>query len=153
MDESKDVGFDAEELEASAALSLQDIDGQDWGDPDPEDSYLVQTCTLLRRRPLSELGDEGLRLLVGQQIGLPTLVPMAIAVLDQRPHASGDLYPGALLAAVLRISDEYWDTHGDQRSHVRLIAERIDPRDPAHDGTDLSDAISGFLSAGAADGE
>ncbi len=147
------VGVEPAESEATAVLSLQDIDGQDWGDPDPEDSYLVRTCTMLHRRPLGDLGDEGLRLLVGQQIALPTLIPLATAVFDQRPLASGDFYPGALLASVLRVSDEYWDAHGDQRTQVRLIAERIDPKDPAHEGTDLSEVMSSFLNAGTPNGE
>lgn len=75
------------------AVCLQDIDGQDWGEPDPEDSYLIRTCTALHRRPLAEFDDEALRIMIGQGIGLPTLIPMATEILQQRPLASGDMHP------------------------------------------------------------
>jgi hypothetical protein len=145
MGESKDAGAEPAGLGARPTLSLQDIDGQDWGEPDPQDSYLVRTCTLLHRRPLGDLGDEDVRLLLGQRIGLPTLAPLALGMLGQDPLASGDLYPGALLASLMGLPDEYWESRSDQRAIARGIAEHVDLEDPALAGTELPGVLENFL--------
>ncbi|WP_370027602.1 contact-dependent growth inhibition system immunity protein [Planotetraspora sp. GP83] len=44
-------------------------------------------------KPLADLTIEDLRLLIGQRIGLPCLVPIAVEWLDHDPMAEGDMYP------------------------------------------------------------
>ena len=81
--------------------SLEELEGLDWGAP-TYDSYLVTTCHALRKKPLREFGVEDLRIMIGQNIGLPFLLPLALEVLKKEPLAAGDYYDGDLLAAVLR---------------------------------------------------
>ena len=50
--------------------------------------------------PVRELTTENLRILIGQQIGLECLVPLALDALEQSPFESGDYYPGDLLTVV-----------------------------------------------------
>lgn len=125
--------------------SLQDIDGQDWGDPDPRDSHLAQTCTWLHRKPISDFDDEDLRVMVGQGIGLPTLVPLATSAVERRPLASGDLYPGALLAALIRLPGDYWAQHIELHARVVAVARAIDLGDPELAGTDLAVTLRCWL--------
>jgi hypothetical protein len=127
--------------------TLQDIDGQDWGEPDPEDSYLIRTCTALHRRPLAEFDDEALRIMIGQGIGLPTLIPMATEILQQRPLASGDMHPGALLATVLTAPPEFWAAHNQLRAQVVVVAGTVDAADPELAGTDVPRLLRAFLDA------
>nr|WP_095876306.1 contact-dependent growth inhibition system immunity protein [Streptomyces sp. TLI_235] len=47
-------------------------------------------------------GAGGLRLLIGQGVGLPHLVPLALDLLERDPAAEGGLFPGDLLDAVAR---------------------------------------------------
>ncbi len=68
----------------------------------PFDSYLVTTCYRLRKKPIDEFTVEDLRIMVGQKIGLPHLLPLAIAVLEREPLAEGDFYPGDLLTTSSR---------------------------------------------------
>ena len=75
--------------------SLQDLEGKDWGEP-TYDSHLVTECHRLRRVPLREFTAESLRVLIGQQIGLPYLVPMALEMLQADPFTEGDYYGGDL---------------------------------------------------------
>jgi hypothetical protein len=89
------------------AKSLQDLDGQVWPEP-AYNSYLITTCHRLRRKPLDQLTAEDLRILIGQNIGLDVLVPLAIELLEQNPLVSGDFYPGDLLAAVVRADPAFW---------------------------------------------
>lgn len=80
--------------------TLDQLEGVVWGEP-TYDSYLVTTCHRLRTKPIDEFSVEDLRIMIGQQIGLPHLVPLAVAALERDPLAEGDYYPGDLLANVI----------------------------------------------------
>ena len=101
--------------------SLQDLEGKDWGEP-TYDSHLVTACHRLRRVPLREFTAESLRILIGQQIGLPYLVPMALEMLRTDPFTEGDYYGGDLLAAVLRVEAAFWREHPDLRREAAGVA-------------------------------
>lgn len=90
--------------------SLEALEGDDWGDA-TFDSHLVRECHRLRRVPLADLSAENLRILIGQQIGLRYLVPMALDLLRRDPFAAGDFYPGDLLMSVLRVESGFWRAH------------------------------------------
>ncbi len=126
-------------------LTLSEIEGQDWGDPSSGETGLISNVMRWRRTPLCELGTEGLRELIGQQVSLEYLVPRAIAVLEQNPRAGGDLYPGDVLSSVLNVNRSYWSTHPDQWFRVERIVASLD--DAGMD-VDLTADIAAFRSAG-----
>ena len=115
----------ADGMAALARLSLQEIEGEDWGDPEPDDTDLVKNCMLLRRKPLGEFDDADLCELITQRISWPTLVPMALGGLAVDPWLDADLYIGALLVAVTRVGDKYWDEHQDQEAVLRRIVGQV----------------------------
>lgn len=51
--------------------------------------------------------------MIGQGIGLPHLVPLALERLEQDPWVAGDHYEGDLLMNVLRVPAEFWSSHLD----------------------------------------
>lgn len=57
--------------------------------------------------------------MLGQQIAVPILLPLAVAVLACNPFAEGDYYPGDLLYTVLRLPEQEW--RGAERHRERLI--------------------------------
>jgi len=83
--------------------TLEELEGVVWGDPEC-DSHLLSTCHRLRRKPLDEFTAEDLRIMIGQGIGLPHLVPRALNLLEREPLAEGDCYPGDLLISLVRPS-------------------------------------------------
>lgn len=114
--------------EPDKSRSLEEIEDDRWGDPPADATRLVSTGYALRKRPVGELDAEGLRLLISQQIGLDTLVPLALDRVERDPLAEGDLYPGDLLDALMRrVPEPYWQAHDDQRARVRAVAEALDP--------------------------
>jgi len=123
-------------------LSVQDIEGLDWGDPGGGATGLVQNVLRWRRTPLRDLGAEGLRELIGQQVSLELLVPRAITALERDPRTAGDLYPGDLLSAVLA-AGSYWSAHPEQRPRMERILTALDPTD----GVDLGPDIAVFRAA------
>ena len=104
--------------------SLQDLDGQDWGEA-TFPSYLVRTCHALRRKPLREFTVEDLRIMIGQNIGLEYLVPLALERLQRDPFAAGDFYPGDLLGSVLKVQSSFWQQRPDLRQAVAAIVALI----------------------------
>lgn len=109
-----------------SATSLEEVEGDFWGEAPPGASRLVATVHELRRRPLALLGVEELRLLIGQQVGLAVLVPQALAVLEADPLAEGDFYPGDLLVAVLRLPAAHWAAHPDLHARLRTVLAGAD---------------------------
>jgi hypothetical protein len=69
---------------------------------------LVARCAELIKIPLNEYSIEDLRLMIGQGLGLPYLIPLAIEKLTKDLFAEGDMYEGDLLANVLRIPSIFW---------------------------------------------
>ena len=60
--------------------------------------------------------------MIGQNIGLDYLMPIAIEQLQRNPLAAGDFYPGDLLEKVLQVQADFWLTHPDLR---RVVAHLV----------------------------
>jgi hypothetical protein len=102
--------------------SLQELEHKDWGEPN-FDSHLVQECHRLRRIPLKDFTTEDLRIMIGQNIGLDHLIPLAIEKLKQNPLAEGNFYPGDLLVNVLRADSNFWLKHSDIKMETAQIVD------------------------------
>lgn len=87
--------------------TLEQIENDYWGDP-TYSSYLVNTCHQLRKKTLKDFTVEDLRIMIGQNISLDILIPMAIERLKQNILAEGHFYPGDLLQNVLTADPGYW---------------------------------------------
>lgn len=87
--------------------TLEMLEKDNWGEPKYQ-SYLVATCHQLRRKPLKDFTIEDLRIMIGQNIGLKYLIPMAIEKLEENIFASGHFYEGDLLKSVLESNPAYW---------------------------------------------
>ena len=114
--------------------TLEQLENDSWGTPPEDATYLVRTAFTLRTVPLGQLDTEALRLLIGQSISLDILVPIALNVLREAPLAEGDLYPGALLASVLRIPDSWFETHLEAVEALDAIVASVGEVSPAHGG-------------------
>jgi hypothetical protein len=90
--------------------SLEELEGQVWPYND-FDSHAVQETQRLRKVPVDQLTIEDLRLLIGQQIGLQFLVPVALDLLVVNPLAQGAFYRGDLLANLLKLPPAFWQAH------------------------------------------
>jgi len=99
---------------ARRGRTLEEIEKDVWSEP-KLGSHLVTTCFALRKKPVDEFTIEDLRIMIGQSIGLPTLLPLALDRLRTEPLAEGDFYPGDLLRSVLTCDilakGEWSDTH------------------------------------------
>lgn len=108
--------------EFDKSKSLQELESEDWGDP-TFDSHLVQECHRLRRVPLEDFTVEDLRIMIGQNIGLNHLMPLAIEKLKRNPLAEGSFFAGDLLVNVLRADSNFWSRFPTLKSEVIRIAD------------------------------
>jgi CDI immunity proteins len=107
------------------ARTLDELDPPAWGEPQ-YDSYLVSTCHRLRRTPVTDFSVEDLRIMIGQDIGLRFLIPVALEVLERDPLAQGDMYPGDLLANVLRVGPEFWTQCPEHRTRLEVLLAGVE---------------------------
>lgn len=70
--------------------------------PGPFPSGLIRRVTKAWTTPMRQLTGAQVRVLVGQQFGLPWLAAPVAAFLVRHPTAECDLYPGDLMRAALR---------------------------------------------------
>jgi len=112
--------------------SLEQIENDFSGDADSDATNMVSECHRLRRVPLSQLKPGDLRLLIGQDISLQRLVPLALALVESDPFIEGSYYPGDLLIALLRSESSFWQRHPEYR--CRLLSAAANAVDEARAG-------------------
>jgi hypothetical protein len=122
--------------------TIEELEKDRWSDPGPDATYLIRTCTALRRKPLADFTVEDMRIMIGQQIGVRILIPCAVTVLTHDLLAEGDFYPGDLLGVVVRLPDEAWTGLEDQRQQLAqtLAGSPLEIFDPT-----TRSAVSCFL--------
>lgn len=87
--------------------SLENLEKDKWP-VDHSEYRLVNRVAALRKIPLNEFSVEDFRLMIGQEVGLTYLIPLAIEVLTDNILAEGDMYEGDLLQSVLRVNVGFW---------------------------------------------
>jgi len=94
--------------------SLESLEKKTWPAlSSDEGSYLIKTCNSLRKKQLQDFTTEDLRIMIGQEIGLYFLMPLAIETLTDNLFAEGDYYEGDLLKSVLDVDTKFWDDNKD----------------------------------------
>lgn len=128
------INFSLEELEGGKILSV------------PEDSsYLVRTANELRKKKLMDFEIEDLRLMIGQNISLNYLLPLAIDVLNKDILAEGDFYPGDLLKNVLDVDESVWKVNNQLFRKIKeLVLNNIDRINEAETIDSVKISVSRF---------
>ncbi len=94
--------------------SLESLEKKTWPAlSSDEGSYLIKTCNSLRKKQLKDFSTEDLRIMIGQEIGLYFLIPLAIETLTVNLFAEGDYYEGDLLKSVLDLDNKFWEDNKD----------------------------------------
>ncbi len=102
--------------------TLEQLEGKHWPITAFE-SHLTKTAYELRQKTLGVFEVEDLRIMIGQHIGLPFLIPMALDVLQENFLAEGHFYPGGLLLAVLRSDPTYWKQEPSRWTQMKMLFE------------------------------
>ncbi|MEV7143716.1 contact-dependent growth inhibition system immunity protein [Streptomyces tauricus] len=101
--------------------SFEKLEHDRWPTPPTDATCLVATAHASRRRPIGKPSVEDMRLLIGQDIGLRHVLPLAPKVLRDDPMAAGDMYEGDLLSAVLTRTRAIWTDTPELGRELRTI--------------------------------
>ena len=102
--------------------SIEELENDYWEDSD-YDSYVVQTCQKARKKPISQLSEEEIRLLIGQKIGLKYLIPIALSIVSENPFAEITFFEGDLLIQLLRLSYSDWKENKEELENFQIIVK------------------------------
>lgn len=135
--------------DAADDLSLDQLENAEVRPLPEAATRLMRTVHHLRGRPIGGLTVEDHRCLLLQREGVEFLLPRAVDRLHWDPLVAGDLYPGDLLAAALRVGPEHWARDPVARTRMRHIIDKVrDLGDPAAYGAphqELRPYITDFL--------
>ena len=127
-------------------ITIEDVEGERWPEPGEGSTPLVTRCHALRRKSLTEFTVEDLRIMIGQQIAISVLLPLAVDALVADPLAEGDYYPGDLLSVVLRLPDPTWlGFQSDRQRLVGVLTALADSTDDVDRAVEVAGLIARFL--------
>lgn len=101
-------------------LSIERLESDFWPEPG-FDSYVVQTCHKARKKPLSQLTLEEIRLLASQRIGLKYILPLVVEELAGDAVQQVSYFEGDLLLAALRLTRKDWENNLDELHMLHCI--------------------------------
>lgn len=104
--------------------SIEQLENDYWNTPAAFPSGLVEKVFLLRKKKISELDSDDIRVLISQNIGLKYLVPEAIGKLEKNLFEEALYYPGDLLLTLLGINDDYWQQNIIQRESFAALIKK-----------------------------
>jgi hypothetical protein len=123
--------------------TLDTVDPPAWGPAPSDTTPLIRRCHELRTKPLREFTVEDLRIMIGQQVALNRLVPIALDRLRPDPLIEGDCYPGDLLASTLRVDAAFWKRLPDLEVELRNLTKDLRERTGLEPG--LRELIKTFI--------
>jgi len=99
------------------AKSLEELESEKMEKPDFQSSLILSVYRLWST-PLNLYSTEDLRLMIGQNISLKYLLPIAIDKLTENPFVEGDFHYGDLLWSVLNVESTFWELHPQMYQEV-----------------------------------
>jgi hypothetical protein len=103
--------------------TIEELDGEEWEDP-KFSSHLVSTCYELRKKQLLNFDIEDLRIMIGQNLSLNFLVPLALEILKDNVFAEGNFYCGDLLESLLGVDKEFWKNNTDYKCDLENMLQK-----------------------------
>jgi hypothetical protein len=127
--------------------SIEQLENDFWKETDFP-TGLVERCYRYRKIPIGDLTPAQLRTLIGQQIGLKYLIPLALAILKKNILIEAEFYEGDLLSAIIDTEDSFWEQYPATKFEVQqLILEQkqlIEHRNEANQFRQLLKKIDTF---------
>ena len=107
--------------------SLEQLEGQRWPDPPTETTSLVRTVHEWRRRPVGTLEPHELARMIGQDVGLPWLLPLAVEILREKApaQAAGGFFDDDLLYAVVTRKPEVWAAEPELARELKVAVSML----------------------------
>lgn len=106
--------------------SLEQLDGERWGEPPADATSLVRTVYEWRRRPIGTLEPHELARLLGQNVGLPWLLPPGVEIVrEAAKQPTGGFLDGDLLYALVTRSPEVWTANPEPALELKTAVSML----------------------------
>ncbi|WP_231982957.1 contact-dependent growth inhibition system immunity protein [Nocardia sp. 852002-20019_SCH5090214] len=111
--------------DADEDLSVDQFEDDVWPALPADATALMRTVDELRRKPIGDLTVEDMRSLLQQRVGVGVLLPRVLVRLNWDPLLAGDLFPGDLLVATLRVDREHWEQDPVALVRIRHVVDKV----------------------------
>jgi hypothetical protein len=91
--------------------SIENLEKDFWGQPPKGSTTMIDRVYRLRTIQIERLEPKDLRLLIGQEVGLRFLIPVALKILRNNLFVDSEFYEGDLLQNVIKVDSSFWDTN------------------------------------------
>ncbi|KES03371.1 hypothetical protein BU52_30905 [Streptomyces toyocaensis] len=129
--------------------SVEELEEVRWPDPPTDTTPLVRSVYELRKKPIKDLTVENLRRLVGQDVGLRWLLPVALDFLREtaREEETSGWFDDDLLSAVVTRKEEAWRSAPELARHLDETVRMLTDLSPyvQHDVSRFREALSDIL--------
>ena len=102
--------------------SLEELENSNWNETNFP-TGLVTEIFYLRKKKLKDFDANDIRMMIGQNLGLEYLIPMALKILQKDILEDALFYPGDLLSAVLNSKKNYWDGNNSKKEELVTLLE------------------------------
>ncbi len=109
--------------------SIENLEKDFWG-PTPKDSTpLVDKVHRLRTIQIEKIEPKDVRLLIGQNVGLRFLIPVALDILSDDIFIDTDFYNGDLLQNVLQVDKNFWNENKELKDTLDGLLDSYSDED------------------------
>ena len=109
--------------------SIENLEKDFWGQPPKSSTPLVAKVHRLRTIQIEKLEPKDIRLLVGQNVGLKYLIPIALDILQADLFIDAELYDGDLLQNVINVNNGFWDDNKELKQKFNDLLQSYSDED------------------------
>ena len=101
--------------------SIESLENDYWENLDPYPSELVKNVHYIRKKKLSQLNEQDIRLMISQGFSLEHIIPLATQLLTKNLLIECEYYSGDLLSEVLELPETFWSKNSSLKQEMGII--------------------------------
>lgn len=109
--------------------SIESLEKDFWGQPPKNSTLLLDKVYRLRTVQIEKLESKDIRLLIGQNVGLTFLIPLALEILSNNLFIDTDFYGGDLLQNVMQVDNDFWDNNKQLKDQLDNLIKSYSDED------------------------
>lgn len=106
------------------SLTLEQLTGHRMLGPEDAPTDMLRSIFGAHKKPLDQLSDWEIRLLISQQDGFPHVLDLVWPRLEENPLLDCGMYPGDILSNLLRADERVWDDRPEYRARLKSLCDQ-----------------------------
>lgn len=109
--------------------SIENLEKEFWGQSPKGSTPLIEKVHRLRTIQIEKLEHKDIRLLIGQNIALKFLIPVALEILSDDLFVDTELYNGDLLQSVIKVENNFWNKNEEFKERLDNLLKAYSEED------------------------